>query len=252
MRTKTLLIATAAALAAGIISSQAQVYSQNIVGYVNIPAKIGYNIVANPLDNGADNLTNVINNSNGQWNYTYAYIYTGTGYSTYTIDNGVATGVADPSDSFAVTAPIIKPGQAFFFQNNTGTSNTLTCVGTVHVDAPSPTNGVVGVSTNTLGLTGSSQLSFVGSVIPVGGGLASVDQFPATNGTLNYAYVNVPNINAAGNLTGFTQYTVDNGFASGFADPSDSFQVAEPILQVGSGFFFQDNLGHSAPWVQSF
>ncbi len=34
MKTKTLLIA-AAALAAGIISSQAQVYSQNIVGYAN-------------------------------------------------------------------------------------------------------------------------------------------------------------------------------------------------------------------------
>ena len=34
MRTKTLLIA-AAALAAGILSSSAQTYSQNIVGYVN-------------------------------------------------------------------------------------------------------------------------------------------------------------------------------------------------------------------------
>src|ERR1700735_5475995 len=50
MKTKTLLIA-AAALAAGVMSSQAQgVYSQNIVGYVNVPLVAGYNLVANQLD----------------------------------------------------------------------------------------------------------------------------------------------------------------------------------------------------------
>jgi hypothetical protein len=54
MRTKTLLIA-AAALAVGIISSEAQVYSQNVVGYVNmtIPAG-GFQIVGNQLLNGSD------------------------------------------------------------------------------------------------------------------------------------------------------------------------------------------------------
>ena len=58
---KTLLMA-AAALAAGIITSQAQpVYSQNIVGYVNQTFVSGYVNVANPLDNGGGNsLTNII------------------------------------------------------------------------------------------------------------------------------------------------------------------------------------------------
>src|ERR1700733_540872 len=50
MKTKTLLIA-AAALAAGVMSSQAQgVYSQNIVGYVNLSISNGFNLVNIPLD----------------------------------------------------------------------------------------------------------------------------------------------------------------------------------------------------------
>jgi len=61
MKTKTLLIA-AAALAATIISSEAQtVFSANVVGYVNqVAAPNVFSLVANPLDNGAGNvLTNV-------------------------------------------------------------------------------------------------------------------------------------------------------------------------------------------------
>src|ERR1035438_3189483 len=41
MRTKTLLLSAAALLAAGFVSSQAQpVYSQNIVGYANVPTPL--------------------------------------------------------------------------------------------------------------------------------------------------------------------------------------------------------------------
>jgi len=59
MRSKTLLIA-AAALVAGVMSSEAQVYSQNVVGYINqpIPAN-SYQIIGSQLINGSDvNLTN--------------------------------------------------------------------------------------------------------------------------------------------------------------------------------------------------
>src|SRR6267378_4268086 len=60
MRTKTLLCA--AALAAGVVSSMAQsnVYSLNVVGYVNKPFKNGlYTLVSNPL-NGTNNTLNTI------------------------------------------------------------------------------------------------------------------------------------------------------------------------------------------------
>jgi hypothetical protein len=65
MRTKTLLLAVAA-LAAGISYSEAQnVYSQNIVGYVNVVIAGGgnYTLIDNPLDNGNGNsATNMLNN----------------------------------------------------------------------------------------------------------------------------------------------------------------------------------------------
>src|SRR6516162_592977 len=53
---KTLLIA-AAALAAGVISTQAQVYSQNIVGYCNVTLQGGghYTLCASPFDDGKGN-----------------------------------------------------------------------------------------------------------------------------------------------------------------------------------------------------
>jgi len=55
MRTKTLLL-TAVLSAAGIASSLAQaVYSVNVVGYVNYPAKAPFSMIANPLNNTAGN-----------------------------------------------------------------------------------------------------------------------------------------------------------------------------------------------------
>src|SRR5215475_1208779 len=53
MRTKTLLL-SAVALAAGVLASQAQsnVYSANVVGYVNLPVPVSTLVLAaTPLDN---------------------------------------------------------------------------------------------------------------------------------------------------------------------------------------------------------
>src|SRR5262245_9396280 len=61
MRTKTLLCA--AALAAGVATSMAQsnVYSLNVVGYVNVTTLGGgnFNMMANPLNNTNNSLTNL-------------------------------------------------------------------------------------------------------------------------------------------------------------------------------------------------
>jgi hypothetical protein len=242
---KTLLIA-AAALAASVISSQAQVYSQNIVGYVNIPAARGYNAVANPLNCG-NSLTNIITNPGGALDGTLVYVWNGAGYNTFTIDSTLATGVSDINDTDPVTPPTILPGQAFFFYNNTASSNNLTVVGQVAADGTGA--GTVGVSTNTLGT--SPQLGFYGSKFPVGGGLGTVLQFPATSGALDGALIQIPQINGAGNITGFTTYTVDSTISGGFSDINDTDPVPEPVISVGRGFFFQNNTGSPKKWVQS-
>jgi hypothetical protein len=242
---KTLLIA-AAALAAGVISSEAQVYSQNIVGYVNQPIKLGFNVFANPLDNSVGNsITNIIP-PGATWDGTSVATWTGTGYSVVTIDSTMSTGVADAGDNFAVTAPVVAPGQAFFV-NNIGTSNLLTIVGSVHVEGAG--TGSVGVTTNIL--SSSPSLTFVASKLPVAGGVSSVLGLTNSAGALDGCQVTIPNVNASGSITGFTTYTIDSTMATGFADAGDNVVQPEPIIPVGGGFFFQNTLGTPIKWVQS-
>jgi hypothetical protein len=272
MRTKTLLIATAAALAAGIISSQAQtVYSQNIVGYVNSPLTKGYVNVANPLDLSAGNsLTNVLQNpvvggpggpngGSGPLDFTTVLIWNGTGYNSYTLDTDYPTGVANGTDSAGVTPPIVNPGTLIYFNNNTGNVLTNTIVGTVHVDFAATGTNVIGITTNIL-LTG---YNFVASKLPVAGGIESVLEITNSvpggnggpnggNGPLDFATILIPNINGAGTFLGYTTVTFDTDYATGFANGTDSAAVAEPQIPVGTGVIINNNTGHTYTWTQSY
>jgi len=174
-------------------------------------------------------------------------IWTGAGYQVYTIDSTMSTGVSDINDNNPVTAPTIQPGQAFFFVNNTVGSNTLTIAGTVHVDTAASGAQTVGQTTNVLKVS-PFNTTFIGSVLPIGGGLGSVCQFP-TNGPTDGTLVNIPQI-SGGNVVGFTVYTVDSTMNTGFSDINDNNPVAEPIIPVGTGFFFQNNTGSDKSWVQ--
>jgi len=79
---KTLLIA-AAALVAGVISSEAQpVYSANIVGYVNQVLPSGsLQLVCNPLDNGTNTGNDVFATLP---NKSQVQLWNGTGFTAYT------------------------------------------------------------------------------------------------------------------------------------------------------------------------
>src|ERR1035437_8975970 len=95
---KTLLMA-AAALAAGIITSQAQVYSQNIVGYVNLPLTNGvFSVVSPALSNDTTGTNNTISSV-----FTTPVIgdtvfaFNGVGYDTL---NYTAVGVGHPVTSY--------------------------------------------------------------------------------------------------------------------------------------------------------
>jgi hypothetical protein len=83
MRTKTLLVA-AAALAAGVSASQAQtVYSQNVVGYINLTVTNGtLAMAANQLDTGSNTLNNVLSSGMASGK-TYVLQWTGVGYNSY-------------------------------------------------------------------------------------------------------------------------------------------------------------------------
>jgi hypothetical protein len=238
---KTLLIA-AAALAASVISSQAQVYSQNIVGYINSAVPANYTLQAVQLNlSGGNSLTNVIQNPGGIYDGSGVFLWNGTGYTQYTIDSGFVSGVGDAADAAGVPAPTLAPGTAFLF-NNQGVSNNITYVGTV------PVNSLPGTTTNTI--PGDKVLTLVASVLPVGGGISTSLGFTNAAGSLDGNYVFVPKF-AGGVQTGFNQYTFDSGFASGFGDAADAAQAPEPQIPVGGGFFYGNQDGITRTWIQS-
>jgi hypothetical protein len=265
----------AAALAATVISSEAQVYSQNIVGYVNQVLGANYNSIATPLDISAGNtLTNIFVNAPldangyGPYDLNKVLIWNGAGYNVFTIDSYWPTGVGNAADNGPATAPTLQPGTLFYFLSTganpdfKNTSFTNTVVGTVHVDGVGSSTNVVGLTTNvfTLGY------NFVASKLPIAGGVSSVLGLANTPinangyGPLDLQKILTPNINAAGTFIGFNVTTVDSYWPTGFGNAADNGSAPEPIIPVGQGFLFfyqaqtsatSGSTGQPLYWVQS-
>jgi len=278
MKAKTLLIA-AAALAAGVMHSQAQVYSQNIVGYVNQVMNAGFNQLAVPLDlPGGNYLTNIIPNSvaggyggpNGGTannDYSLVSVYNGVSYTVYTMDSSQPTGVANQSDTGeAVPNPTINPGTMFFwnsFDANTPQIFTNTYVGTVHVDFAATGSQTVGSTTNLFGAGN----TYLASKLPIGGGISSVLNLTNLtsspgNGPLDFDLVEIPNLVTNGTLNGYPNVvaagyqitTIDSDYGTGFANQADTAVAPEPQIPIGTGFILNTFNGNttSGVWSQGF
>jgi hypothetical protein len=175
MRTKTLLL-SAAAMVAGLLSSQAQsnVYSANIVGYVSVTNAAGvFVLMANPLDNGTNNLTSLFPSAP---NNSQIQVWNGSGFT-------LATKQLTGNWS---TNLVILPGQGFFAKFPAAGTNTF--VGSVAV----PVGGSV---TNSLA---AGLFTLVGSPIPY------TDTLTGTN--LNLQVANNSQVQVW-NGTGFTLAT---------------------------------------------
>jgi hypothetical protein len=158
MRTKTLLL-TAVAFAAGLAVSSAQVYSQNIVGYVNVPLNAGFTMVANPLNAATNDLNTLFPNAG---NGDAVYKFNGLSFDSSTFFFG--------SWSPDLT---LNPGEGAFISS--GVSNTVTFVGNV----------LTGNLTNNI----PSGFSIRGSQVPQSATLESMG-FPAGNGDAIYFFRN--------------------------------------------------------------
>lgn len=162
MKTKTLLIA-AAVLAAGVMSSQAQVYSQNVVGYVNVtPAAGVFTMECNPLDNGAGNvLSNLFANIPGG---STLQVWNGSGYDGYKFQAGHWKNLSTLANADNLSIP---PGAGFFI--TPGSAYTNTFVGSlVAASGASVTNGVA------------PGLQCVGSLLPYAGAVTNSATFNLT------------------------------------------------------------------------
>ena len=117
MRTKTLLL-TAALTAAGALTSMAQVYSVNIVGYINLNVPSGFSMIANQLNAATDNTLETLMPTVPENTTIYKFnpaLRAGLGgYDQYqwTSDN---PGWAPISAGTPTVIPTPKVGESFFF-----------------------------------------------------------------------------------------------------------------------------------------
>jgi len=207
-----MLITAAAAMAAGVVASNAQVYSANVVGYYNttIPAN-QLTLVANQLVNSSSNDLNTL---------------LATLPNKSTVETWTGSGFAASQKAASGWSPdvLVNNGVGFFVQTP-ATAGTLsnTFVGGVVVNTGASTSNV---------LSG-GLLTLVGSAIPYSTDLND------TNNTLNTSLL--PNKTTIEIWNG-TGYSSSQKAASGW---SPDFTIS-----VGQGFFIQPPAS-GATWVQT-
>jgi hypothetical protein len=228
---KTLLIA-AAALAAGVISSQAGVYSQNVVGYANLPTagsatylmtvpfKVGVSNGANevwPLSGGNPTLPD----------FSEVLIWNGAGFTVYFSDSSSPSLWDDSTQSPIAGAPVLPVGQGFFLIPSAATTNTF--AGAVAVN--------VGTS-NKMTLNGSATY-LVAPAVPYGGAITNGNPTTGAGGVGLSSLNGLPDFSEllVWNGAGFTVYFSDSSSPSLWDDSTQSPIAAPPSVSVGQGFF---------------
>jgi len=213
MNTKTLLIA-AAALAAGVMTSQAQVYSQNIVGYINVPLAAGFNLIANQLDADGTGTNNNIYTTVGT-NFpsgTQVLSWGGSAFVTsklggtgkWSVNNQTVTNSMNPGSGFFIN--VAAPTNVTFVGNVITGTNSYPVVAGFQIVAPSgpvagtidTTNGYKPSKNDTvLVWTGSSYVSHKWSGTLWGGGgdpQLAVGQSVFLNASSNNVWTQVLNV----------------------------------------------------------
>jgi hypothetical protein len=234
MRTKTLLL-TAALSAAGLVTSMAQVYSVNAVGYVNktVPGN-GWAAWGNPLNGTNNSLNTILSLPAG---YDGCNVYRFDPPSQAYLDSIAwieGFGWFSPSDP----DPTISPGEGFFFQNGAGQPLTVTFVGEV----PSGTlnNPVIG----------GNRWSIRSSMVPKGLRLGDTDPATGTANTLAFSAADGDNVYIFDTAT--QAYLDSYAYIAGFGwfSPSDP-DPDGPLIEPGSSFFSQ-KAGPDTTWTQTF
>jgi hypothetical protein len=226
MRTKTLLV-TAALVAAGVASSMAQsnVYSLNVVGYINLPLTKGFNLLSAPLS-GTNNLVGTVLGNTTPVLDGNALLYTwdsvGGHYAQALSGGGDGTWL-DANGNPATNT--IIPGESFFiFTDQTGV--TLTLVGSVSQGPlPIPVNAGFG---------------FYGDPVPVSSDIVS-NGFPTLDNSSLYTWNPVAQT--------YNQALAGSTTPQGFLDQNGNPVSFAPT--VGQGFIYM-NPGAATSWPRSF
>ena len=230
-------MSAAALLAAGVVSSNAQVYSQNVVGYASVPTPAsGVNyLISIPftigVSNGANEIWPLVSGQPSIPDSSQILIWdpAKVKFTTYLSDSASPTLWDDNGGNPLPFSPKLPVGQGFFL--NPGSAKlTNTFAGTVAVN--------VGTS-NVMNLPNSGVNYLVGCVVPYAGFVTNGNK--STGG---------PNLSFAGGLPDssqlliwnsatvkFTTYLSDSASPSGWDDNGGNPIAAPPSIVVGQGFF---------------
>ena len=234
MRTKS-LFTVAAALAVGVVAAQAQVYSVNIVGYVNVTLEEGNNLISNPLINGGDTLGEVFppgSVPDGTKVTKWDFASQGFAQADTYFDAGVDSGWFDTG--FNPSTTTVDPGEGFFLNVPAGAGSTVvTLVGDVVPSGDVP---------NTIAGPG---IGMYGNAIPAASAF-SANNFPSGVAANEMKY---QTFEAAANSYSQAFTYFEAGVDSGWFDTS--FNPADPTPAVGQGFLI-NNPNADAEWTQNF
>lgn len=220
MRTKALLL-TAALGFAGVATSTAQVYSVNVVGYINLTMKPGFNLVANQLKASPNNKLDTILPAAAIESQVLKFA--NNNYNSDISDgaNWVDAGSGNPSTT------TVSPGEGFFYFNAGATDTAVTLVGEV-------TTG------NNLTVPFPPGFSLVSSIVPQAISLSAANGFPQV---LEAQYLTFDAV---------TQKYV--GLINDGTDwqNAESGVVTPAVPAVGQGFFLFNPGATTFNWVRSF
>jgi hypothetical protein len=214
MRIKALL--GLAALAAGLSTSMAQnVYSLNVVGYINITVGTGYTLCANQLNNGTNGINQVLANPPDS-----ALVLT---FKNNDYNSDIAQGGAwyDNTTTLPSTTTL-SPGRGFFY--NAPAAGTLTLVGEVPQGATSIALPV--------------GYSMIGTYTPQALELSATNGFPMADSTLYLKYD-----------TTIHDYVTDIIQSGAWYDNTTTLPVTV-IPAIGQGYFI--NAPTATSWNYNF
>ncbi len=215
MRTKTLILA-AVLSAAGAATSLAQVYSVNMVGYINLKINPGFSMIANQLKATPDNKITTLFGT-ALPNNSAIFKFTGTGYAVDSFIDGAWEG-----DDLNMT---LNPGEGVFSYIPGTTAYTNTFVGEVSV----------GTTANPIPAGFSVRSSVIPQSLPLTGAPPAGLDYPIGNNDSVYQF------------TG-TGYRV-NSYIDGAWEGDNNGQP--PVPAIGESFFVF-NAGAAKTWTRNF
>jgi hypothetical protein len=225
MRTKTILLsALLGALGSVSVMAQANVYSLNAVGYINVTIYPGYNIISVPLLASPDNTLNtLLPNTNGQYRHWDVYFYNPTNATPYSEEIGLGSVWGSGGTE------TIAPGVGVWLYNPSNTITTVTFVGTVP-------------SSNTTTLYPAS-FNLIASAIPASGDMITNSLMLFSNGVKHDdVYTYVPT-----NTPPYTEYIATGN------NLTTSWPAGDPQVPfVGAGFWYFNDQATNNYWVQNY